>query len=83
MANAVKELQVSFSATTTVNNAQFHAKVLHTNFIVQHNISFLTADHLASKNFCCSRTKTKKKFEHCNGPTITFFISLRHGRKSF
>ena len=46
------------------------AEVMHTNFIVQHNISFLTADHLAplyakmfpdskiARNFKCSRTKT-------------------------
>ena len=46
------------------------AEVLHTNFIVQHNISFLTADHLAplyramfpdsniAKNFRYRRTKT-------------------------
>ena len=46
------------------------AEVLHTNFIVQHNISFLTADRLAplyrvkfpgsniAKNIRCRRTKT-------------------------
>ena len=46
------------------------AEVLHTNFIVQHNISFLTADHVAplhrvmfpgsniAKNIRCRRTKT-------------------------
>ena len=71
MANAVKEcrkLTFSSSSTTTVNDAQIHAEVLHTNVIVQRNISFLTADHLAplhkqmlpdskiAKNFHGSRT---------------------------
>ena len=57
--------------TTPVNDdKQIHAEVLLINFIIQHNISFLTADHLAqlydamfpdlniAKKFSCRRTKT-------------------------
>ena len=52
------------------DDKQMCAEVLHTNFIVQHNISFLTADRLAplyrvkfpgsniAKNIRCRRTKT-------------------------
>ena len=50
MANTVNEcrkLAFLSSWTTTVNDAQINAEVLHANFIVQHIISFLTADHLA------------------------------------
>ena len=70
MGNAVKEChKIAFpsSSTSTVIDAQIHVEVLHTNFIVQHNILFLTVDHLASlykqmfldsKSFPYSQTKT-------------------------
>ena len=41
------------SSTSSFEEITIKAEVLHTNFIVQHNLSFLTADHLSqlySKN---------------------------------
>ena len=73
MADAVKEcrkLVFPSSSSIIVNDAQIHAEILHFNLIVQHNISFWTADHLVllykqmfpdseiAKNFRCRRTKT-------------------------
>jgi hypothetical protein len=62
----------SFVSSTTSNLLEktIKAEVLHTNFIVQHNILFHTADHLSplyakmfpdsqiAKQFKCCRTKT-------------------------
>ena len=57
-------------ADTNLAGQTIRAEVMHTNFMVQHNISFLTAEHLSplyaqmfpdsktAKNFKCSRTKT-------------------------
>ena len=74
MESAIKSSRFlnDFSASNTSNLCEktICAEVLHTNFIVQHNISFLTADDLAplyskmfpdsqiAKNFRCSKTKT-------------------------
>ena len=72
-ANAIiaQSRKISFKPANTNDERQIRAEVLHTNFIVQHNISFLTADHMAplynramfpdsniAKNFRCKRTKT-------------------------
>ena len=70
-ANAIAQSRkISFKPANTNDEKQIRAEVLHTNFIVQHNISFLTADHMAplyramfpdsniAKNFRCKRTKT-------------------------
>ena len=58
------------TASDEINNSVIRAEVMRTNFIVQHNLSFLTADHLApvyskmfpdseiAKKFRCARTKT-------------------------
>ena len=58
------------SAFSNIKESVIRAEVLHTNFLVQHNLSFLTADHLSplyqkmfsdskiAKEFSCSRTKT-------------------------
>ena len=76
MVNSVKEcrkLAFPSYSNTTVNDAQIHAEVLHTNFIVQHNVLFLTADHLAplykqmfpdskiAKNLSLQPSKNNKK----------------------
>ena len=46
-ANAIAQTRkLSFKTTTSNDEKQIRAEVLHTNFIVQHNISFLTADHM-------------------------------------
>ena len=61
-----------FNSETNTNLAQqtIRAELIHTNFMVQHNLSFLTAEHLSplyakmfpdskiAQNFKCSRTKT-------------------------
>ena len=50
------------TASDEVNDSVIRAKALHTNFIVQHNLSFLTADHLApmySKIFPYSKKALK------------------------
>ena len=58
------------TASVEVNDSVIRTEVMYTNFIVQHNLSFLTADHLAPmyskvfpdskiiQNFRCARTKT-------------------------
>ena len=58
------------SNTSGLPEKTIRAEVLHTNFIVQHNLSFLTADHLSplyakmfpdsqiAQHFKCCRTKT-------------------------
>ena len=58
------------TASDEINNSVIRAEAMRTNFIVQHNLSFLTADHLApvhskmfpdseiAKKFRCARTKT-------------------------
>ena len=60
----------SASSSSDLSEKTIKAEVLHTNFIVQHNLSFMTADHLSplyakmfpdskiAKNFKCCRTKT-------------------------
>ena len=57
------------TASNEVNDSVIRAEVMYTNFIVQHNLSFLTADHLApmyskmfpvsmiAKKFRCAWTK--------------------------
>ena len=61
--------KITFAKTVT-DDKQIRAEVLHTNFIVQHNMPFLTTDHLAQvyhvmfphsnivKNFKCRCSKT-------------------------
>ena len=45
--NAIAQSRkISFKPANTNDEKQIRAEVLHTNFIVQHNISFLTADHI-------------------------------------
>ena len=46
--STIKEThKISFqTASLSISDAQIRAEVLHTNFIVQHNISFLIADYL-------------------------------------
>ena len=64
--NAIAQSRkISFKPANTNDEKQIRAEVLHTNFIVQHNISFLTTDHMAplyramfpdsniAKNFRC------------------------------
>lgn len=58
------------------------AEVLHTNFMVQHNLSFLTAEHLSplyakmfpdskiARNFKCSRTKTTAILNEAMQPSL-------------
>ena len=58
------------SSSSNIKESVIRAEVIHTNFIVQHNLSFLTADHLSplyqkmfpdskiAKEFSCCRTKT-------------------------
>ena len=70
-ANAIAQSRkISLKPANTNDEKHIRAEVLHTNFIVQDNISFLTADHMAplyramfpdsniAKNFICKRTKT-------------------------
>ena len=90
MANVVKEchkLAFPSSSTFTVNDAQIHSEILHTNFNVQHNISFLTADHMSpdSKMQKLSQqpNKNNKYSEQGNVPNIKICFSRPHGRKSF
>ena len=57
-------------ADTNLAGQTIRAEVMHTNFVVQHNISFLTDEHLSplyaqmfpdskiAKNFKCSQIKT-------------------------
>ena len=67
------------SSTSSIEEETIKAEVLHTIFIVQHNLSFLTADHLSplyskmfpdsqiAQQFKCCRTKTSilnKAFFH-------------------
>ena len=50
------------TASDEVNDSVIRAEVMHTNFIVQHNLSFLTADRLApmySKMFPDSKIAQK------------------------
>ncbi len=77
MASAIKNnrsisslFQSSSNNSDSLCQATTTAEILHTNFIVQHNMSFLTADHMThlypkmcpdskiAKQFACSRTKT-------------------------
>ena len=58
------------TASDEVNDSVIRAEIMYTNFIVQHNLYFLTADHLApmyskmfpdskiAQKFRCVRTKT-------------------------
>ena len=58
------------TASDEGNDSVIRAEVMHINFIVQHNLSFLTADHLApmyskmfpnskiAQKFRCAETKT-------------------------
>ena len=62
----------SFTSTASdeVNDSVIRAKFMHTNFMVQHNLSFLTSDQLApmyskmfpgskiAQQFWCAWTKT-------------------------
>ena len=84
MASLIKEnRKITFQpASSSISDAQIRAEVLHTNFIVQHNLSFLTADHLAplyakmfpdsstAKSFKCSRTKTTSILNEAIYPTL-------------
>ena len=61
---------VPSSRETELHDAITRVEVLHTNFIAQHNLSFLLSDHMSklyekifpnskiAKRFACSRTKT-------------------------
>ena len=61
----IQSRKMSLKPANTNDEKQIRAEVLHTNFIVQHNISFLTTDHMAplyramfpdsniAKNFRC------------------------------
>ena len=70
-------------ATDSDLNAKvIKAEVMHTNFIVQHKTSFLTADHLAplyakmfpdskiAQNFKSNRTKTTCTLNEAMSPTL-------------
>ena len=69
-------------ATVALKEKTTRAEVLHTNFIVQHNLPFLTAEHLSplyakmfpdskiAKNFKCSRTKTTCILNQAMGPAL-------------
>ena len=84
MERSIKETRkIDFqTASSSISDAQIRAEVLHTNFIVQHNISFLTADHLAPlyckmfpdskivKSFKCSHTKTTSILNEAIYPTL-------------
>ena len=62
------------------------AEVLHTNFMVHHNLSFLTAEHLSSlyskmfpdskiaRNFKCSRTKTTAISNEAMRPSLKYTL---------
>ena len=70
------------TASDEVNDSVIRAEVMHTNFIAQLNLSFLTADHLApmyskmfsdskiNKKFRCSRTKTTAILNNAIGPAL-------------
>ena len=70
------------TASDEVNDSVIRAKVMHTNFIVQHNLSFLTADHLApmyskifpdskkALKFRCARTKTTAILNNAIHPAL-------------
>ena len=71
------------TASEEVNDSVIRAEVMHTNFIVQHNLYFLTADHLSpmyskmfpdlkiAKTFRCARTKTTAILNNAIFPSIT------------
>ena len=66
----VSGMFVPSSRETELHDAITRVEVLHTNFIAQHNLSFLLSDHMSklyekmfpdskiAKRFACSRTKT-------------------------
>ena len=68
----IRKISFSYSSNnhSEFNSKVLHAEVKHTNFLVQHNIPFAVADHLAllyqklfpdskiEKNFKCSLTRT-------------------------
>ena len=68
--------KISFKPAKANDEKQIRPEVLHTNFIVQRNISFLTADHMPplyramfsgsniAKIFRCKRTKTTCILKH-------------------
>ena len=72
MASSIKESRkIAFKpVSSSIADAQIRAEVLHTNFIVQHNLAFLTADHMVplykkmfpdsqiAKNMKCNCPKT-------------------------
>ena len=67
---------------TNLAGQTIRAEVMHTNFMVQHNISFLTGEHLSplyahmfpdskiAKNFKCSRTKTATILNYAMIPAL-------------
>ena len=69
-------------ANTNLTGQTVRAEVMHTNFMVQHNISFLTAEHLSplysqmfsdskiAKNVKCSRTKTASILNYAMMPAL-------------
>ena len=69
-------------ADTNLAGQTIKAEVMHTNFMVQHNISFLTAEYLSplyaqmlpdskiAKKFKCSRTKTTSILNYAMMPAL-------------
>ena len=69
-------------ADTNLPGQTIRAEVMHTNFMVQHNISFLTAEHLSPlyvqmfpdskivKNFKCSQTNTASILNYAMMPAL-------------
>jgi len=63
------------------------AEVLHTNFIVQHNLAFLSSDHMTrlypkmfpdsqiAKSFACSRTKTSCVLNDAMMPSLKDYLT--------
>jgi hypothetical protein len=93
MASAIKDnrsisdlFQSSTNSSDSLRQSTTKAEILHTNFIVQHNMSFLTADHMThlypkmfpdskiAKQFACSRTKTSCILNNAMMPNLHDYI---------
>ena len=86
-----KLLQPNFNQSASyvyiyIKHATTKAEILHTNFIIQHNMLFLTADHMThlypkmfpdskiANQFACSRTKTSCILNDAMMPNLHDYI---------